>query len=200
MRDERIEKTEARRRKFVVIDGDSGSVESLVSEAAYSPDALEVLCELYVPKIYSYVYKRVGRIEDAEDITSTVFEKLIANLDSFDGSKASFSTWLYRIALNSVTDFYRSRGRKKEAPLDEVGTVGAVGMEGLDRRLVLAELMEKLPHKYQEALTLRYFTEMKVLEVADTLGITESAASKRILRGLEELRRLAAGGPLEDLL
>ena len=59
--------------------------------------------------------KRVGNVQDAEDITSIVFEKVVSNLASFDESRASFTTWIYRIAMNSVTDFYRSRGRRKES-------------------------------------------------------------------------------------
>ena len=200
----RIDRPKDGRARLAVIHGEREVTESLVHEASDSPEALEQLCDLYVPKIYSYVLRRVGRVEDAEDVTSTVFEKVLVNLDSYDGSKASFATWIYRIALNCITDFYRSRGRRKEDATDDsilrTRSGGDSGIERLDSYISVVELLGRLPPKYQEAVTLRYFAGMRVIEVAETLGITETAASKRILRGLDELRRLASGGPLEELM
>jgi RNA polymerase sigma-70 factor (ECF subfamily) len=156
-----------------------------------------------VPKIYNFILKRVGGVQDAEDITSIVFEKVIVNLETFDESRASFTTWIYRIATNSVTDFYRSKGRRRESSLDDEPAGEAFraedDLERADLYMVLLELMKQLPAKYQEAVSLRYFMGLRVQEVAETLGITESAASKRILRGLDELKRLAEGGPLDSL-
>ena len=187
-----------------VVDGQGSLPESLVREAATSADALEQLCDHYIPKIYNFILKRVGSVPDAEDITSIVFEKVVVNLGSFEETRASFTTWIYKIAANSVTDFYRSKGRRKESSLDD-DAAGAVADEGdelerADLYMVLIDLMKKLPPKYAEALSMRYFAGMRVQEVAVTLGITESAASKRILRGLEGLRQLAEGGPLDRLI
>lgn len=202
MADRRIKKPKETSREFVVIEGSAEPPQSLVERARTSPQALEKLCETYIPRIYNYIFKRVGRVQDAEDITSVVFEKALGNLHTFDGRRASFSTWIYKIAANSVTDFYRSQGRRREAPLaDEVlsGVTSAEGgMDRFDLHLVLVDLLKKLPPKYQEAVSLRYFAGMRVVEVARTLDITESAASKRILRGLAELRKIAADGPLSE--
>jgi RNA polymerase sigma-70 factor, ECF subfamily len=202
---ERIQQRNRKSGIIKVIPGDvDGFPDRMVQEALTSQEALEELCRHYVPRIYNYVLRRVGRVQDAEDITSTVFEKVIGNLQSFDESRASFSTWIYRIATNTVTDYYRSRGRKKESSLDDdlvqTGLAGEAGLERTELYVGLLELVEQLPVKYREAIALRYFAEMRVQEVAETLEITESAASKRILRGLDELKRLASGGPLEELM
>jgi len=187
-----------------VIDGQAGVSGALVREAMTSAEALEQICGLYVPKIYNFILKRVGNVQDAEDVTSVVFEKVVVNLATFDDTKASFTTWIYRIATNSVTDFFRSKGRRRESSLDD-GTALERASEGddLDRAdvcMVLLDLLKQLPPKYQEAVTLRYFGGLRVQEVAEALGITESAASKRILRGLDELKRLSQGGPLDKLM
>ena len=204
MTDGRIEKREERKREFVVIPGKSEPEEALVQEAITSPEALEELCDLYVPRIYNFVLKRVGKVQDAEDVTSTVFEKVLLNLGSFDGSKASFSTWIFRITINTVTDYYRGRARRRETSLEDSGfevlLEGDSGVERLGSYLAVLDLLAGLPPKYQEALSLRYFGGLKVLEVAEVLGISETAASKRILRGLEELRRIASTGALDGLL
>ncbi|MCJ7652940.1 MAG: hypothetical protein MUO75_04455, partial [Actinobacteria bacterium] len=90
MPDGRIEKREETKREFVVIPGKCEPEEALIRQAVTSPDALDELCGLYVARIYNYVLKRVGKVQDAEDITSTVFEKVLLNLESFDSRKASF--------------------------------------------------------------------------------------------------------------
>ncbi|MHB8896456.1 MAG: RNA polymerase sigma factor [Candidatus Geothermincolia bacterium] len=186
-----------------VIDGQAGVSGALVREAMTTPEALEQICDHYVPKIYNFILKRVGNVQDAEDVTSIVFEKVVVNMGTFDETKASFTTWIYRIATNSVTDFYRSKGRRKESSLDDEAASEPAGAgDDLDRAdlyIVMLDLLKQLPQKYQEAVTLRYFGGLRVQEVAEALGITESAASKRILRGLDELKELARGGPLSGL-
>jgi len=202
--DGRIEKREETKREFVVIPGKCEPEEALIRQAVTSPDALDELCGLYVARIYNYVLKRVGKVQDAEDITSTVFEKVLLNLESFDSRKASFSTWIYRITINSVTDYYRGRARRNETSLEDPGFEtlqgGDSGVERLGGYLAVLDLLDGLPSKYREALALRYFGGLKVLEVAKVLGISETAASKRILRGLDELRRMGSTGALDGLL
>lgn len=190
--------------KLRVIDGQSGVSGALVRDAMTSPAALEQICDQYIPKIYNFILKRVCNVADAEDLTSMVFEKVVTNLDTFDETKASFTTWIYRIATNSVTDFYRSRARRRESYIEDAvpGEIASEGddLERADLYLVLRDLLAQLAPKYQEALMLRYLAGLRVQEVAVTLGITESAASKRILRGLDELKRMAQGGPLDDFI
>jgi len=192
--EERINESEKETERLKGEDALHESIEELALRAVEEPSALEKLCEIYINRIYGYVLKRIGNVEDAEDITSVVFEKVIANLDSYDSRKASFSTWIYKIAINCITDYYRSRGRKKEDLSEEVPTqllsVSEDFIDNFNSYLYIIELLHKLPRKYQEAVTLRYFGGMKVGEVAETLGITETAASKRILRGLEKLKKL----------
>jgi len=176
----------------------------LARDAHASHEALEALCDQYLPRIYNYILKRVGGVEDAEDITSIVFEKVILNMDAFDESRASFATWIYRIATNSLTDFYRGKGRRMETFLDDGLRSGVAAVDDSFERAELYRelvgLMKQLPLKCQRAVSLRYFGGLRVHEVAETLGITESAASKRILRGLDELKRRAQGGPLDRII
>lgn len=201
---ERIQQPRKGTVKLRVIDGQSGVSGALVRDAMTSPEALEQICDLYIPKIYNFILKRVGNVPDAEDLTSIVFEKVVVNLSTFDETRASFTTWIYRIATNSVTDFYRSRGRRRESSLDDATVAEPAsegdGMDSADLYMVLTEMLKGLAPKYQEAVTLRYLAGLRVQEVAETLGITESAASKRILRGLDELKKMAEGGPLDSLI
>ncbi|MBU4302328.1 MAG: hypothetical protein KKE56_06150, partial [Actinobacteria bacterium] len=66
MPEKRIKEPKGKEKGLVVIPGDGGVPDSLVQEAQGSPEALEWICDYYIPRIYNYVLKRVGRVQDAE--------------------------------------------------------------------------------------------------------------------------------------
>ncbi len=68
----------------------------------------------YHDKVLHYIIGKNINIFEAEDVCQTVFVKIFNNIDRFDASKASVSTWVYTITQNVVIDFFRSRGRRKE--------------------------------------------------------------------------------------
>jgi RNA polymerase sigma-70 factor (ECF subfamily) len=70
-------------------------------------DEFSILYEKYVKKIYDFIFFKTHHKETAEDLASQTFMKALESIQRFDSSKASFSTWLYRIARNSVIDHYR---------------------------------------------------------------------------------------------
>jgi RNA polymerase sigma-70 factor (ECF subfamily) len=68
--------------------------------------AFRELVELYMNRIYAMAYQVTGNAADAQDITQEVFIKLYRTLDRYDPSYP-FSTWLYRVTVNSAIDFMR---------------------------------------------------------------------------------------------
>ena len=64
--------------------------------------------EQYLPKVYRYISYRISDTHTAEDITSAVFEKALNKFKSFSPEKASFSTWIFTIARNTLTDHFRA--------------------------------------------------------------------------------------------
>ena len=63
--------------------------------------------DVYIKKIYNFIYYKTHHKETAEDLTSETFRKALSNIKSFDTHRA-FSSWLYRIAQNTVIDHYRT--------------------------------------------------------------------------------------------
>ena len=86
----------------------------------FSPLNFEKIYAEYFPKIYNFIFYRLLSREDTEDLVSEVFFKVAKNLDRFDEGKAKLKTWIYRIAQNTLIDFYRSR--KIETSLDDEET------------------------------------------------------------------------------
>lgn len=86
---------------------DLSEEKEFVERARRDPDAFGKLYEQYYSQIFSYVLKRVANIEIAQDITSEIFFKALKNVGQFRWQDISFSFWLYRIATNEITDYFR---------------------------------------------------------------------------------------------
>ena len=175
----------------------------LIERARKDPNAFGELYDQYYSRIFGYVLKRVANIEVAQDITSEVFFKALRNLWRFRWQNIPFSFWLYRVATNEVTDYFR-RDKHRIFSLEEISdpivasnpSVEAEILEAeeeLKRHedfLLLHQSISKLPIKYQEAITLRYFESKPIKEIAEILGRREGTIKSWLRRGLERLRDL----------
>ena len=182
-------------------DMDLSEEKELVERARKDPDAFGKLYDQYYSQILGYVLKRVANIEIAQDITSEVFFKALKNLGQFHWRNISFSFWLYRIATNEITDYFR-KGKHEIASLEETSepislwdpSVELLQAEEELRRhehfLLLHKSIAKLPIKYQEVITLRYFENKRVKEIAQILGKREGTIKSLLHRSLEKLRKL----------
>src|SRR2546430_10413530 len=74
-------------------------------------DAVRALYERYFDRIYNYVYARLGRAEDAEDLAIDTMTRGLTRLDLFQDQGVAFSSWIYRIAHNATIDHYRRHGK-----------------------------------------------------------------------------------------
>lgn len=86
---------------------DAGLVRRIVMEN--DKEAAEELIGQYYKSIYKHIYIKLGDEETSMDITQEAFVAALKGLGTFDAAKASFKTWLVRIADNKITDFFRSR-------------------------------------------------------------------------------------------
>ena len=75
-----------------------------------SREAAEQLIQTYYDEIYRFVYRQTGSKEDAMDLTQSVFIAVLRALPGYRAERASFRTWLYRIAANKVIDTRRKAG------------------------------------------------------------------------------------------
>jgi RNA polymerase sigma-70 factor (ECF subfamily) len=178
----------------------------LVEEARKNPEAFGRLFEEYYPKILKYTIYRTGNAEAARDITSETFFKAFKNLWKFRWIGTTFSAWLYRIAGNTVIDYFRSR---KFEPISleyaiEMGNIPELSsrqdledeimqaQEQLDRNREYTEIKHgllKLPAHYQEVLVLRFIEGHKIEEICAILGKKEGTVKSLISRGVSMLKQ-----------
>ena len=169
----------------------------LVERAQVDADAFSELYELYFPKIYAYVSWRVGGESDAEDVVSDIFMKALVQLKTFKAKEnASFSSWLYRIAHNTVIDFYRKNKRRITVDLEDVPEMQADDLSHEDVYqakecfIQTQSFLRMLPRKQAEVVTMSKILGLKNKEIATILKIREKSVSSYLHRGLEKLRLL----------
>ena len=145
-------------------------------------DVMENIYLAYKEKVFRYVRGKVRNTADAEDVTSEIFLKVQASLDSYDEEKATLSTWIYTITHNAVCNYYRGE-RKRALSLDEnalcscaqdYGVMTEIENEILKEELATA--LEKLTEREQDIIVLYYYHELPLRDIAIKMGITYTNA------------------------
>lgn len=148
------------------------------------------LYDLYAKEIYRFLYYRTNNVSVAEDLTSTVFTKALADFKRFTKrSGATERSWLYTIARNALIDHYRSQKQTEEVSESIAGTDDV--SKNTDERMLLqkvVEAMKTLPEAQQEILRLRLWQGLTHQEIADTIGKSEASVKMAFSRALQELR------------
>ncbi|MCB9798097.1 RNA polymerase sigma factor [Candidatus Nomurabacteria bacterium] len=163
----------------------------LVERAKADEVAFSELYNLYFPKIYGYIFRRVGSHEDAEDLTSQVFLKAFDKLGTFNYQGYSFSSWIFRIATNALTDHYRKKSRRKELNLDGIAEPSAdTDLENevniIYKKAQVNIVLTRLSDKYQKVLTLKFYGQMEYEEIAETLNISVNNSRVLLHRALKK--------------
>lgn len=139
-------------------------------------------------QLRSYISKRVDDVSIVDDILQEVYIKASSHLHQLK-SKDSLRGWLYKIAYNTIMDFYRDK-----LPYDELSE--EMLAEGVDEvseaRRELAEclrpLIDELPEKYRVPLRLSELEGLSQQDIADQLGLSLSGAKSRVQRGRVKFR------------
>ncbi|HYG59600.1 MAG TPA: sigma-70 family RNA polymerase sigma factor [Symbiobacteriaceae bacterium] len=164
----------------------------VVERAKRDPDAFGRLYDVHFDRIYAYIYRKTGDRQAAEDLTSDTFMKALANIKNYRYTGQPFAAWLYRIAANVVTDYYRSR--RISTPLDEELSLQAPGTSPeeaalrLDDQQAVARAIQTLSPDQQDVILLRFSAGLRLKEIAQVIGKTEGAVKALMFRALGGLK------------
>jgi RNA polymerase sigma-70 factor (ECF subfamily) len=165
-------------------------------------DAFRVLVERHSRALFRLAFRMTGNQQDAEDVVQESFLRAYKQLSKFD-ERATFGTWLYRIAANCSLDLVRARKRRSE----HVAAVSDDGAEEIvlqlpshdptPERMALSsevrervlEAMEDLSANERTAFVLRHFEGMCIEEVSRVLECQPGAAKHSVFRAVQKLRR-----------
>jgi RNA polymerase sigma-70 factor (ECF subfamily) len=159
--------------------------------------AFRQIVEAYTPRVFTLVRNLVRIPAEAEDVTQEVFYKVFAKLDSFR-EDSGFYTWIYRVAVNTATDWLKRRRHDRSVLMDDMARLPVVDeadtpTEDLSRRDVQAAVraaMAKLPEKFRTILVLRELEGLPYEEIAKVLRISKGTVESRIFRARERLKKL----------
>ena len=157
--------------------------------------AFGMLYSQYLDEIYRFVFFKVESKQTAEDITEETFVKAWKNLPKIikkDGRIKNFRAWLYRIANNSVIDYYR-----KKKPVGELSDSRPNNMLLPEEVVIKQEnshqltlSVKELEPDFQEIIILRMVNQLSHKEVASIMNISESHSRVLLYRALKKLKEI----------
>lgn len=171
----------------IIIEMNLEQEKDLVERAGQSPEAFGELYDMYYDRIFGYTLRRCADIEMAKDITSAVFLKALKNIGKFRWRGVPFSHWLYRIANREIIDHHNSI--KRETDYDSIADSGNENRH-YDEYLDLHRYISRLSRQHQEVISLRYFEDLSIAEIARILKKPEGTVKSALSRGIDRLRRM----------
>ena len=155
------------------------------------PAAFEALIRAHQRMIHSLTFRMTGSLADAEDLAQETFIRAYRQLDSYQGT-AKFSSWLYRIAVNTCLNWRQRELRRNQIHTQWAESNAVFQSEsGADKPggEVQAALM-KLPAKQRAAIVLTIYDGHNHAEAAKILGCSETTVSWRVFAARRKLKRL----------
>ncbi|NLM12032.1 MAG: RNA polymerase sigma factor [Clostridiaceae bacterium] len=157
-------------------------------------EAFEELIDKYKNKLFSFLVKMTCSRQDSEEILQEVFIRVFNNINKYD-DRWMFSTWIYRIAINTYKSYMKKTKRLKTVPIDDVvinkGMTGEENPEKIyernERQQEIITLINSLKDKQRVPLILKYVKDFSYAEISDILGISEEAAKMRVLRAKKNI-------------
>jgi RNA polymerase sigma-70 factor, ECF subfamily len=157
----------------------------LIEAAQHNRSHFAELYEQNFDRVYAFIARRPTNREEAQDLTAEVFHQALASLQSFTWQGAPFIAWLYGIAANVLAAHWHKMGRNPEQLAEDWERGGS---DEIERRAMLAELVESLLPDQRTVIVRRFIEQRSIREVAQELGRSEGAVKQLQLRALENLR------------
>ena len=146
--------------------------------------------------------QRVAGDQVAEELHQQTWLSVLDHIEKFDSSLAGggFKAWLFRIATNKANDFWRSRGREKAAKeglrlvVETEAPAAGERLEGMEQAEKLKAAIALLPETQRQVLMLRYYSNLKFVEIAQILGCPLNTALGRMHKAMLKLKELLGEG------
>jgi RNA polymerase sigma-70 factor (ECF subfamily) len=172
--------------------------------------ALSALYDRYARTVYGVGLKILGNRSLAEDLVQEVFLKVWRSADTFDSSRGSFSTWLYRVTRSCALDLYRKRASRVRQVPDGAPHIAAARDSSAGPQEVVDEswlswrvsrALEALDAPHREVIELAYFGGLSQREVSERTGVPLGTVKTRTASAFRRLRReLAVGDTLREAI
>ncbi|MFT7184295.1 MAG: RNA polymerase sigma-70 factor (ECF subfamily) [Oceanicoccus sp.] len=175
----------------------------LIEAAQADPHEFVALYDLHFDAVYRFLVSRSSNTQLAEDLTSDTFMIAMDKIKKFKWSGKPYRSWLYRVAINELNQYYRKHKKERELAIKQWKEEGDQ-FEAADTNLKKKEDQEEalgsvqalnlsfghLKAKEQDILSLRFFEDLSYEEISQTLNISVSNVGVRLNRALKRLQSL----------
>ncbi|EDL65908.1 RNA polymerase sigma C factor [Bacillus sp. SG-1] len=168
-----------------------------MNKSSFSTDDafFEYIFHHYSDDVLRLVFTYVKKKDIAEDLVQEIFIKCYKNMDKFQ-EKSSIKTWIFSITINQCKDYLKSAYYKYIYLSDKISAIAKGGtktpeelfMEEYGKHRLTTEILN-LSLKYREVISLYYFQELKIKEIANVLAINENTVKSRLARAKELLKK-----------
>ena len=168
-------------------------------------DALSELIRRSQTEVYTLALRLTGNEEDARDVVQDTYIRVMKGIRRFRG-ESSISTWLYRVTANTAYSFLQRNKRHKAQSLHDIEeTMPIEGGARPDDEIVNSELRDRLnaavadlPPAYRTVVVLKDIYGLPHEEIAEAIGISETACKVRLFRARRKLREVLFEGPEKE--
>ncbi|MEQ8676388.1 MAG: sigma-70 family RNA polymerase sigma factor [Aggregatilineales bacterium] len=172
---------------------------NLIQDVKAEPDAFAPVYEYYFPKVYNYVRYRVEDAQVTDDLTSQIFEQALGKIYSYKADVSPFGAWLFAIARNKVSDYFRKKKRRRWFSWD--------AMEGYtsdypaldestqlkDDQMQLLRAVSQLTGRERDVIALKFAADMTNVQISQLTGLSESNVGVILYRAIRKLRGMLHG-------
>lgn len=170
--------------------------QQLVEDAKTDGASFAKLYDYYFPKVFAYVAAKVGDQNDAEDLVSKTFMKILENLPRYENRGLPFGAWVFTIARNNLNNYYAKHSQSKHSELEEGRfIVDEEKQKSPKKRAEVKELAAKvkevlnvLPERDLNVIQLKFFAQMNNREIMHITGLSESNVAVIIFRTLKKIK------------
>lgn len=168
-----------------------------VQAAQRNPAYFRPLYDRYYTPIFRFIYKRTADEELTADLCAQTFLKAIQKLADYEYRGLPFSSWLYRIATNEVTQHFRTVQKNRVVTIEEQAfhLMAEEASNEYEETFALnlsklQEVIQQLEDDDVRLLELRFFEQRPFAEVSEIMGITENNAKVKTYRLLQKLKKM----------
>lgn len=163
-----------------------------VQAAQRDPALFRPLYDRYFESIFRFIFRRTADEELSADLCSQVFLKALQKLDAYHYRGVPFSSWLFKIAANEVSQHYRQTQKTRVVSVEDTDLTSVMDEieEPIDEvhRENLIKVLDTLDEKDLQLIEMRFFEQKPFKEIAEILDMTESNAKVKTYRILERLK------------
>ncbi len=178
--------------RVIHVDNDSKAADDgqLIAKARSDPAAFVQLYRRHYDAVFRYCVHRLFERQTAQDVTSAVFLSVVKNFSRFRGGEQQFRNWLYKITTNAVNNHLRQAARRNvllKRACEQVNNQDSTDVSA-EKLALLREAVLTLRPRYQTIITLRFFENLKLTEIAEVLGCGAGTVRSQLARALAKLR------------